>query len=68
MLQETVSSSTLFTIVGIVCKILTVIINLLIWDRHAGLEGMAMLLVCVLAGAFYQQAQKRLQSSGNDKG
>lgn len=58
MLREAVSA-TLFTIVGILCKILTVIINLLIWDKHAGLSGIAMLLICVLAGTFYQQAPKR---------
>jgi hypothetical protein len=45
--------------VGIVCKILTVIINFLIWDKHASMEGIACLLVCVLAGSLYEQAPMR---------
>jgi len=57
-LRDTVSA-TFFTIVGILCKILTVIINMLIWDKHASPSGIGFLLVCVLAGTFYQQAPKR---------
>jgi len=52
-------SATFFTIIGIMCKVLTVIINMLIWDKHASLAGIGFLLVCVVAGTFYQQAPKR---------
>jgi uncharacterized integral membrane protein len=45
--------------VGIVCKVLTVIINFMIWDKHASMEGIACLLVCVLAGSLYEQAPMR---------
>jgi GDP-mannose transporter len=45
--------------VGIVCKILTVMINFMIWDKHASPEGVACLLVCVLAGSLYEQAPMR---------
>lgn len=58
VLRDTVSA-TLFTIVGIICKVVTVIINLLIWDKHAAPEGIAFLSICVLAGTFYQQSPKR---------
>lgn len=58
MLREAVSA-TFFTIVGILCKVITVIINMMYWDQHAGAEGIAMLSICVLAGTFYQQAPKR---------
>ncbi|KXZ45377.1 hypothetical protein GPECTOR_55g283 [Gonium pectorale] len=58
LLREAVSA-TLFTIVGILCKVLTVIVNVFIWDKHASPAGIAALMVCVLAGTFYQQAPKR---------
>ncbi|GIL42294.1 hypothetical protein Vafri_312 [Volvox africanus] len=58
LLRDTVSA-TLFTIVGILCKIITVVINVLIWDKHATPAGIGFLLVCVFAGTFYEQAPKR---------
>ena len=38
---------------------LTVLLNVLLWDAHASSRGIASLLVCVLGGAFYQQAPLR---------
>ncbi|KAG2426365.1 hypothetical protein HXX76_013122 [Chlamydomonas incerta] len=58
LLREAVSA-TFFTIIGILCKVLTVIINVFIWDKHASLEGIGCLMVCVVAGTFYQQAPRR---------
>mmetsp|Transcript_12815 Transcript_12815/g.34955 ORF Transcript_12815/g.34955 Transcript_12815/m.34955 type:complete len:347 (-) Transcript_12815:719-1759(-) len=58
LLRDHVSATT-FTIVGIMCKIATVMINYMIWDKHANSQGMAFLLICVVAGTFYQQAPKR---------
>eukprot|EP00198_Chlamydomonas_reinhardtii_P002048 XP_001691384.1 sugar nucleotide transporter [Chlamydomonas reinhardtii] len=58
LLREAVSA-TFFTIIGILCKVLTVIINVFIWDKHASPEGIACLMVCVVAGTFYQQAPRR---------
>ena len=40
-------------------KMLTVLLNVLIWDAHASGIGIASLIVCVLGGAFYQQAPLR---------
>lgn len=62
LLRDTVSA-TMFTIVGILCKIVTVVINVLIWDKHATPSGIGFLLVCVLSGTFYQQAPKRAQAT-----
>jgi len=56
-------SATCFTIIGNVCKVLTVFINVLIWDKHATKEGLACLAVSLVAAAFYQQAPKRQDSS-----
>ena len=38
-------SATYFTIIGNVCKILTIIINVSIWDKHATPQGIVCLLV-----------------------
>ncbi|KAJ1687336.1 hypothetical protein LUZ63_018726 [Rhynchospora breviuscula] len=49
-------SATGFTVLGIVNKLLTVVINLVIWDRHASLIGTIGLLICMSGGVFYQQS------------
>ena len=52
-------SATSFTVVGIMCKIATVVINLMIWDNHASANGLISLFVCLAAGTFYQQVSTR---------
>jgi len=52
-------SATSFTVIGNVCKILTVLINVIIWDQHASMEGIGCLFVCLGAAAIYQQAPMR---------
>mmetsp|Transcript_139 Transcript_139/g.208 ORF Transcript_139/g.208 Transcript_139/m.208 type:complete len:325 (-) Transcript_139:246-1220(-) len=52
-------SATSFTVVGILCKIATVIVNLLIWDKHATPAGLVALSICLAAGSVYQQAPLR---------
>ena len=57
-------SATAFTVVGIMCKMLTVIINCAIWDQHANSSGIGFLMVCLMAGSFYQQSPKRKEFRG----
>jgi GDP-mannose transporter len=52
-------SATTFTVVGTVNKVLTVLINILFWNKHATPLGTAFLLVCLAGGAAYQQAPMR---------
>jgi len=52
-------SATSFTVIGNVCKILTVLINISIWDHHASPLGITCLFVCLSAAAIYQQAPMR---------
>jgi GDP-mannose transporter len=52
-------SATSFTLIGVLNKCLTVLLNLLIWDNHAGPGGIACLLLCLVGGAVYQQAPMR---------
>lgn len=49
-------SATGFTVLGIVNKLLTVVINLVIWDKHSTPVGTVGLLVCMLGGVLYQQS------------
>ncbi|WOL01454.1 hypothetical protein Cni_G10170 [Canna indica] len=49
-------SATGFTVLGIVNKLLTVVINLVIWDKHSTLIGTIGLLICMFGGVLYQQS------------
>ncbi|KAE9462764.1 hypothetical protein C3L33_05329, partial [Rhododendron williamsianum] len=49
-------SATAFTVTGVVNKFLTVLINVLIWDKHAGPFGLVCLLVTIAGGVLYQQS------------
>ncbi|CAL5210877.1 unnamed protein product [Lathyrus oleraceus] len=52
-------SATGFTVLGIVNKLLTVMINLVIWDKHSTWVGTVGLLVCMLGGVLYQQSTSK---------
>lgn len=62
-------AATSFTIVGNVCKILTIAINVAIWDKHASGFGVLCLLFCLGAAFLYKQAPMRdtkpLESGGD---
>ncbi|KAI8570920.1 hypothetical protein RHMOL_Rhmol01G0076400 [Rhododendron molle] len=49
-------SATAFTVTGVVNKFLTVLINVLIWDKHAGPFGLVCLLLTIAGGVLYQQS------------
>lgn len=51
-----VVSATCMMVLGIVNKLLTVLINVAIWDKHASPLGLMFLLMCILAAATYRQA------------
>ncbi|KAK4283378.1 hypothetical protein QN277_000332 [Acacia crassicarpa] len=52
-------SATGFTVLGIVNKLLTVVINLVIWDKHSTWVGTVGLLICMLGGILYQQSTSK---------
>jgi GDP-mannose transporter len=52
-------SATTYTLVGVVNKFLTVLLNVVLWDKHSSPLGIFAVCVCLLAGVFYQQAPKR---------
>lgn len=49
-------SATAFTVTGVVNKFLTVVINVVIWDKHATPVGLVCLLVTICGGVGYQQS------------
>lgn len=52
-------SATTFTVVGVVCKLLTVLINDLIWTQHSNALGHGGLLICIFAGFVYEKVKKK---------
>jgi drug/metabolite transporter (DMT)-like permease len=52
-------SATSFTLIGVVNKCLTILLNVLIWDQHATPGGIFALAVCISGGMIYQQAPMR---------
>jgi solute carrier family 35 protein len=52
-------SATGFTVLGIVNKLLTVVINFIIWDNHSTFVGTMGLLICMLGGVMYQQSTSK---------
>jgi len=56
---QQVLTATAYTVVGVMNKLLTVLLNVLIWDQHASPAGIAALCVCLGGGALYQQAPLR---------
>ena len=52
-------SATGFTVLGIVNKLLTVVINLVIWDKHSTFVGTVGLLICMFGGVLYQQSTSK---------
>lgn len=59
---QSVITATAYTIVGVMNKLLTVLINVLIWDKHASPGGIAALCVCLGGGSLYQQAPLRKEA------
>lgn len=59
-------SATGFTVLGIVNKLLTVVINLVIWDKHSTFVGTVGLLICMVGGILYQQSTSSKSKPGKE--
>merc|ERR1712039_56247 len=61
-------SATSFTVVGVVCKIFTVLINDFMWTHHSNAAGHMGLLICIAAGFMFERAKSdqlaKLRASG----
>jgi len=56
MVREAVSATS-FSVVGNMNKVLTIFINFMIWDKHASMEGLGSLAICLVAGAYYAKVK-----------
>jgi len=54
-----VTSATTYTLLGVLNKLGTITVNVLIWDQHASWKGISTLVICLIGGSFYQQAPQR---------
>uniref|UniRef100_A0A1J3FDU7 GDP-mannose transporter GONST3 n=1 Tax=Noccaea caerulescens TaxID=107243 RepID=A0A1J3FDU7_NOCCA len=59
-------SATGFTVLGIVNKLLTVVINLIVWDKHSTFVGTLGLLICMFGGVMYQQSTIKKPSAAQE--
>merc|ERR1712232_694905 len=52
-------SATSYTLLGVSCKLVSVLLNVCIWDKHATTLGIFWLIVCLCSSTMYQQAPMR---------
>lgn len=55
-------SATKFTVIGNVCKFLTILLNYLLWDRHASETGIFLIIVGIVFTFGYNQSPIRDES------
>uniref|UniRef100_A0A7S4BTG6 Sugar phosphate transporter domain-containing protein n=1 Tax=Chrysotila carterae TaxID=13221 RepID=A0A7S4BTG6_CHRCT len=63
---QTLITATAYTVVGVMNKMLTVTVNVLIWDKHASSVGIGSLILCLVGGSLYQQAPPRNASVAHE--
>ena len=59
---RSVVSAASFTLIGVMNKFLTILLNVVIWDQHATTGGIMALFVCLAGGSIYEQAPMRGES------
>ena len=62
-------SAATYSLVGVVNKFFTVLLNVFLWDKHSSTTGLFAVCICLAAGFFYQAAPMRdtgEQVSGKD--
>uniref|UniRef100_A0A7S3NM54 Sugar phosphate transporter domain-containing protein n=1 Tax=Aureoumbra lagunensis TaxID=44058 RepID=A0A7S3NM54_9STRA len=65
-LARSLVSATFFTVLGNVCKVISIGLNVALWDKHASEFGLACLLFSLLCAYFYKQAPMRETSKQTD--
>jgi len=63
---QSLITATAYTVVGVMNKMLTVTVNVLIWDKHASPFGIGSLLICLVGGSLYQQAPPKHQARASE--
>lgn len=52
-------SATQFTVLGVACKLATVLINSTVWKHHASIYAQISIATCIIFSVAYQQSSKR---------
>lgn len=52
-------SATQFTVLGVACKLATVLINSTVWNHHAPIYAQISIIICIIFSVAYQQSAKR---------
>lgn len=60
-------SATSFTLIGVLNKCLTVLLNVAIWKNHAPPAGIASLFLCLVGGVIYEQSPMRATATSSPK-
>mmetsp|Transcript_62128 Transcript_62128/g.148180 ORF Transcript_62128/g.148180 Transcript_62128/m.148180 type:complete len:361 (+) Transcript_62128:249-1331(+) len=56
-------SATVYTLLGVVCKFISVTLNIMLWDKHATKYGLMALSVCLISSSMYRQAPMRQEQA-----
>ena len=59
-------SATSFTLVGVINKLITVLLNSMLWSKHSSPIGILAVCLCILAGSFYQQSPRKDETKMNN--
>lgn len=59
---RSVVSATSFTLIGVINKCLTILLNVAVWDKHASPGGIFSLFICITGGIIYEQSPMRGQN------
>lgn len=65
-LCRSVCSATSYTLVGVINKMGTIMLNVAFIERDASPESIAALVVCLIGGTLYKQAPKRVSEKKNE--
>eukprot|EP00993_Chasmostoma_nieuportense_P001629 NODE_2493_length_1162_cov_40.947826_g2376_i0.p1 GENE.NODE_2493_length_1162_cov_40.947826_g2376_i0~~NODE_2493_length_1162_cov_40.947826_g2376_i0.p1 ORF type:complete len:327 (+),score=66.21 NODE_2493_length_1162_cov_40.947826_g2376_i0:66-1046(+) len=60
-------SATSYTLVGVLNKLIPVLINAIMWDKHATALGIFFLCVCISGGGLYTQSPMRAEALGPER-
>lgn len=60
-------SATTYTLVGVVNKFITILLNVIIWEKHSTWLGILSVCCCMLSGVFYQQSPRRDESHKSEE-
>mmetsp|Transcript_14934 Transcript_14934/g.18421 ORF Transcript_14934/g.18421 Transcript_14934/m.18421 type:complete len:378 (-) Transcript_14934:204-1337(-) len=52
-------TATQFTVLGVACKLVTVGMNLIVWQHHAPFLAQLSIILCIVASVLYNQSAKR---------